>query len=288
MSSVLLVTSSDLPDGEPGGHLLPEALAARGVAARWVCWDDPDVDWAAADLVAVRSTWDYDGRLPEFLAWARSVGPALLNGADLFAWNTDKSYLVTLGAFGLPVVPTLVAEGEQDLPSAIASYDLAVVKPRVGADGRGVVVLVGTGDPGDLNEAALGPGPWVVQPLVESVRTDGEFSVFVLGGDAVAQVRKLPAGNEIRVHEAYGGSTEAVALDPEAAALARRAVEVTERLVGSTLVYARVDLLRMPDGALAVSEIEATEPGLYLDVLPANADAFADAVLALLPDPASR
>ena len=289
MSSVLLVTSSDLPGGEPGGHLLPEAFAALGVDARWVCWDDPDVDWAAADLVAVRSTWDYDGRLPEFLAWAGSVGPTLLNGADLFAWNTDKSYLVTLGASGLPVVPTLVAEGEEDLPTAIASYDIAVVKPCVGADGRGVVVFDGTeGGPAELDEATLGPGPWVVQPLVESVRTEGEYSVFVLGGDAVAQVRKVPAGIEIRVHEAYGGSTVAVALDPDAAALARRAVEVTEQVVGSTLVYARVDLLRMPDGALAVSELEVTEPGLYLDVLPTNADAFADAVVALLPDPTSR
>ena len=59
-------------------------------------------------------------------------------------------------------------------------------------------------------------------------------------------------------------------------------------MVGRTLVYARVDLLRMPDGALAVSELEVTEPGLYLDVLPANADAFADAVFALLVDPATR
>lgn len=289
MSSVLLVTSSDLPAGEPRGHLLPEAFAARGVEARWVRWDDPDVDWAAADLVAVRSTWDYDGRLPEFLAWARSVGPSLVNGVDLFAWNTDKSYLVTLGASGLPVVPTLVAEGEEDLPTAIASYDIAVVKPCVGADGRGVVVFDATdGGPADLDEATLGPGPWVVQPLVESVRTEGEQSVFVLGGEPVTQVRKVPAGTDIRVHEAYGGSTVAVALDPEAAALARLAVEVTERVVGSTLVYARVDLLRMPDGALAVSELEVTEPGLYLDVLPANADAFSDALVALLPDPASR
>jgi glutathione synthase/RimK-type ligase-like ATP-grasp enzyme len=289
MSSVLLVTSSDLPAGEPGGHLLVEAFAALGVDARWVCWDDPDVDWAAADLVAVRSTWDYDGRLPEFLAWARSVGPSLVNGVALFAWNTDKSYLVTLGSSGLPVVPTLVAEGQEGLATAIASYDIAVVKPRVGADGRGVVVLDGTdGGPADLDEATLGPGPWVVQPLVESVRTDGEHSVFVLGGEAVAQVRKVPSGNEIRVHEAYGGSTVAVALDPEAAALARRAVEVAERVAGGTLVYARVDLLRMPDGALVVSELEVTEPGLYLDVLPANADAFADAVVALLPDPAPR
>ena len=182
-----------------------------------------------------------------------------------------------------------MAEGEEDLPTAIASYDVAVVKPCVGADGRGVVVFDGTdGGPADLDEATLGPGPWVVQPLVESVRTDGEHSVFVLGGEPVGQVRKVPAGNEIRVHETYGGSTVAVDLDPEAAALARRAVEVAERVVGSTLVYARVDLLRMPDGALAVSELEVTEPGLYLDVLPANADAFADVVVALLGDPATR
>ena len=102
-----------------------------------MCWDDPAVDWSAADLVAVRSTWDYDGRLPEFLAWAGSVGPTLLNGVDLFAWNTDKSYLVTLGASGLPIVPTLVAEGEEDLPTAIASYDVAVVKPCVGPTAAG-------------------------------------------------------------------------------------------------------------------------------------------------------
>ena len=158
MWSVLLVTSSDLPAGEPRGHLLPEAFAARGVDAQWVCWDDPDVDWSAADLVAVRSTWDDDGRLPESLAWARSVGPTLLNGADLFAWNTDKSYLVTLGASGLPIVPTRVAEGEEDLPTAIASYDVAVVKRCVGADGRGVVVFDGTDlGPTDLEEAMREP-----------------------------------------------------------------------------------------------------------------------------------
>jgi glutathione synthase/RimK-type ligase-like ATP-grasp enzyme len=275
MTTVLLVTCSLFPDGEPGDPaLLPDAFAARGVDARWVLWDDPDVDWSTADVIAVRSTWDYDSRLEEFLAWARSVGPALLNGADLFAWNTDKSYLVTLGEAGLPVVPTIVAEGEGDLPSAIASYDAAVVKPSVGAGGRGVVVFSEEGERG-----TLGPGPWVVQPLVESVRTDGEHSVFVLGGEPVAQVRKLPVGDEIRVHEMYGGSTVPVELDPEAADLARRTVAEAERIVGSTLVYARCDMLRMPDGMLAVSELEVTEPGLYLDIIPGNADAFAAAVL---------
>ena len=93
---ILLVTSRDLPDGEPRGDLVTAALARRGLDASWVVWDDPTVDWSAADVVAVRSTWDYHRRTEEFFAWARDVESRtlLLNGADLFAWNADKAYLV--------------------------------------------------------------------------------------------------------------------------------------------------------------------------------------------------
>ena len=98
MPSVLLVTFNLMPEGEPGGAVLVPALAERGIDARWVCWDDPAVDWFAADLVAVRSTWDYHRRLPAFLAWAREVEAVtpVLNGADVFAWNADKAYLAEL------------------------------------------------------------------------------------------------------------------------------------------------------------------------------------------------
>ncbi|MFM6851767.1 MAG: hypothetical protein ACKOVB_21950, partial [Terrabacter sp.] len=101
--SVLLATSGDLPDGEPGAAALDAALADRGIEAGWARWDDPSVDWAGADLVAVRSTWDYVTRHAEFLAWTASLDQSrLLNGADVFAWNHDKRYLTELG--DLPVV----------------------------------------------------------------------------------------------------------------------------------------------------------------------------------------
>lgn len=286
MASVLLVTSSDLPHGEPQGHLLLPALAAHDVEAHWVTWDDPQVDWAAADLVAVRSTWDYDGRLPEFLAWARGVedaGTTLLNGADVFAWNTDKAYLVQL-AEQVAVVPTIVVDGEEEIAPAIAEFGTAVVKPRVGAGGRGVVVFdLEEGGPADLDESRLEPGPWVVQPLVESVRTQGETSVFVLGGRAVSQVDKVPApaALEIRVHEEYGGSSRPAPLDPRCAALAVAAVTAAARILGRELPYARADLMWL-DGAPVVSELELVEPGLYLDVVPDNAEPFADLVAARL------
>lgn len=285
VSEILLVTCASLPDGEAGGDLLVSALAARGYAARWVAWDDADVHWASADLVAVRSTWDYDDRLEEFLAWTRRVeatGARLLNGADVFAWNTDKAYLAELARVGVPVVPTMVVEGEEELPPAIATFGRSVVKPRTAAGGRGVVVFdLEEGGPEELDESALEPGPWVVQPLVESVRSEGEWSVYVLGGEVGLAARKVPAAGDIRVHEEYGGTTVAATASAEHEQVARSAVAAAEALLGRPLPYARVDQLRLADGTWAVSELEVTEPGLYLDVLPANADQFAAMVAAL-------
>ena len=48
---------------------------------------------------------DYARRRDEFVAWARTV-PALVNPADVVAWNTDKRYLGQLAAAGAPVVHT--------------------------------------------------------------------------------------------------------------------------------------------------------------------------------------
>lgn len=290
MPLVLLVTSSNWPEGEPGAPALDAALAARGLESRWVAWDDPAVDWSAADLVAVRSTWDYIERHEEFVAWARRVdgGTRLLNGAEVFAWNVDKAYLTGLGD-GLAVVPTRTAATVPELADGVREFGTAVVKPRVGAGGAGVLVVDDPADPRlgtevqDHPELPPGRGPWVVQPLVESVRTEGETSVFVLAGRAVSQVDKLPSGREIRVHEHFGGASRPVPLRPEAADLALAATAAAQRVVGRSLDYGRVDMMRLADGTLAVSELEVTEPGLYLDVLPANAEPFADLVAARLP-----
>lgn len=285
MTDVLLVTCAALPAGEPGGDLVVRELADRGVSAAWVAWDDPGVDWAEARRVLIRSTWDYERRRDEFIDWARKVQQltTLVNTAQVVEWNTDKIYLLDLIGTELPVVPTLGVDSEFELAPAVATFEPAVVKPRVGAGGRGVVVFdLEPGGPEGLDESQLQPGPWVVQPLVESVHTEGETSVFVLGGRVVSQVRKLPASGEIRVHEEYGGTAEAVEVTTEAGDLALRTVEVAEKLLSTVLPYARVDLMRLADGQLVVSELEVVEPGLYLDIVPGNAAAFADVVADLL------
>ncbi len=283
MPTVLLATFTLLPEGEYGGEHLVSAFAERDVTARWVTWDDPAVDWSAADLVAVRSTWDYHRRLPEFLAWVRgteAVAP-VLNGADVFAWNADKSYLLELGA-EVPVVPTRLLEDHGLVPAlqaAIDDFGAVLVKPRTGAGGLGVVLADSVRDP---RLEGLTAGPWVAQPVVESVRTEGERSVFVLGGEVISQVDKQPAGGEVRVHEHFGGVSRPVPVEPECAELAAAAVAAGVRLLGRELPYARVDMMRLADGRLAVSELELIEPGLYLDVHPGNAALFADVVVRVL------
>jgi len=274
--SVLLATFNLLPDGEYGGAALVEALAERGVDARWACWDDPEVDWAAADLVAVRSTWDYHRRLPDFLDWARAVGERtrLFNGAEVFAWNADKAYLTALTT---PVVPTELLDDRSLVPvleTAVGRWGSVVVKPRTGAGGVGVVVADAPRDP---RLEGLTTGPWLVQPLVASVRTSGESSVFVLDGAAVAQVDKQAAHGEVRVHEQYGGTSRPVPVDPTRAEVAVSAVREAAALLDADLAYARVDLMEW-EGAWVLSELELIEPGLYLDVAPDNAAHFADLV----------
>ncbi|WKN47949.1 RimK family alpha-L-glutamate ligase [Nocardioides sp. Arc9.136] len=282
MTHVLLATFSLLPEGEEGGELLVTALAERGVEARWAVWDDPDVDWAAADLVVLRSTWDYQRRYAEFLAWLRGVerSTRVLHGSDLVAWNADKAYLLELGR-EVPVVPTALLDDRGlrvGLQEALDRWGAVVVKPRTGAGGVGVVVAERTDDP---RLEGLVAGPWVVQPLVASVRTVGESSVWVLDGRVVGQVDKRPSGSEVRVHELYGGSSVAVEVDPARADVARAAVAAAGRLLAGPPAYARVDLVQL-DGAWVVSELELIEPGLYLDVLPGLAGPFADLVGSVL------
>lgn len=284
--TVLLATFVDMPEGEPGFEALNKALTARDIDFEWVQWDDSSVDWAAASLVAIRATWDYSVRADEFLAWTRTLDQSrLLNGADVFQWNHDKAYLTELDP--IPTVPTRLAASHAEFAAAITEFGTAVIKPRVSAGGAGLIIVT---DPLDSrlgqtlrSHPSFPPvgGPWIAQPLVESVRTRGEVSVFLVDGRVISQVDKLPTGDEVRVHEWFGGSSQPVPVEPAVAALARTVNGWLTQHFGRELDYVRVDLLQYAD-EWVVSELELIEPGLYLDVLPANAEPFADLIAARL------
>ncbi|MBY8872617.1 hypothetical protein K7640_12305 [Micromonospora sp. PLK6-60] len=284
---VALVTCAALPDLDPDDRLVLAPLAARGIAAEVAVWDDPAVDWSAYDLVVLRSPWDYALRRDEFVAWARTV-PALVNPADVVAWNTDKRYLAELSAAGAATVPTeWVAPGEDWTPPADGEY---VLKPAVSAGSQDT----GRYDMADPEHRELAEAHvrrlsaagrvTMVQPYLDAVDTAGETALlFLAGPDGLAfshAIRKGPmlTGPDRGEPELYKEERiDARTATPEQRAVAER---VLAAVPGGTdrLLYARVDLIPGPDGAPVLVELELTEPSLFVGYADGAPDRLADAI----------
>jgi glutathione synthase/RimK-type ligase-like ATP-grasp enzyme len=277
---VAVATALDQEDLDQDDVPLVAALAAAGHRASLLAWDDPGVDWALPDVVVVRSTWNYHPQRDAYLAWADRVAAVttLHNPADVLRWNTHKSYLLELEERGAPVVPTAwLARGDRaDLVELAASrgWDEVVCKPAVGAGSDGVVRVRATEGQAAL-DALVAAGDAMVQPFMPTVETEGELSVIVLGGEVSHAVWKRPAAGSFLVQVEHGGVYEPLAEVPdEVASLARWVVAAT----GHDLLYARVDLLVDEVGSWLLTELELTEPALYLDLVDGAAERFVAAL----------
>ncbi|WP_033440763.1 ATP-grasp domain-containing protein [Saccharothrix sp. NRRL B-16314] len=278
---VLFATCAALPAGDGDDDALVEALADVGVQASWAEWGTP----VEADLVVLRSTWDYPERLPEFLAWCDSE-PKLANPAPVVRWNIDKTYLVELADAGVPVVPTAVAK-----PGFTAWPDGEfVVKPTVGAGSVGALrVPAGDHEAAAAHLATLDV-PALVQPYQANVDEVGETAMVFLGGQyshAFTKGAMLTADAEfdesgLYVVERLSGA----APSPAQRRVAEDVMDAAATLTGlrrNDFLYARVDLIPGADGSPLLLELELVEPSLGFRQTDATAPLrFASAVRAAL------
>ena len=268
MHRVALATCAALPELDMEDAPLIPALRSAGIEGVPVIWNEPGVDWAAYDLVVVRTTWDYPNKIDAFLAWADRVAAVrpFLNPAPLLRWNTDKLYLRELAARGVPIVPTRwFRRGDAADLGAILSEERwaeAVVKPVVSAGARRTrLVRTDTLRDGRLFLAEqLTQRAMMVQPYLAEVSTVGELSLLYFNGRFSHAVRKIPAIGDFRVQTEHGGRV--VSADPSGLELAA-GQRVLDAMQGDTL-YARVDLLPTADGVLRLLELEVTEPSMFL------------------------
>ncbi|WP_454560769.1 hypothetical protein [Mycobacterium haemophilum] len=128
---IVLAGSRQQPSGDGDDAGLVAALRRRGLHARWLPWDDPEA--GSVDLLILRATHDYAGRLDEFLAWTTDV-PNLLNAPAVVAWNVGRRYLADLADRGVPTLPGQVfAPGE---PLRLPRVGPVFVGPTVGTGAR--------------------------------------------------------------------------------------------------------------------------------------------------------
>jgi glutathione synthase/RimK-type ligase-like ATP-grasp enzyme len=271
---IALATAADqVPTDQDDAPLLA-ALAGAGHDADLVAWDDPAVAWEAFEAVLIRTTWDYHTRREAFVAWAAAVEARtrLFNAAEVVRWNTHKGYLLELEERGAPIVPTAwLARGDQvDLAALAAArgWREVVLKPAIGAGGAGIARVLPEDGQATL-DALAAAGDVMVQPYVPTIATAGELSVILFDGEVSHAVRKVPAAGGLLVQIEHGGIYEPLLQVPaDAAALARWVVEAA----GHDLLFARVDLLTDEVGSWLVNELEVTEPGLFMHLVPDSAE----------------
>ena len=262
------------------------ALAAQGLRVTRLAWDDPGMDWRQTRSVLFRTTWDYFERWPEFSAWLDAVRPLtqLINPDALITWNLDKRYLIALAEQGVSVVPTrfIPCADPTTLADRLAAegWPEGVIKPAISGGGRDtfrVPVPVSAADEA-RTRALIDAEDVLLQPFLPSILTDGEVSLIVIDGTVTHAVRKVAAAGEFRVQDDHGGRVLAHTPAPDEIAVAEQAIAACR----PHPVYARVDLVRMPDGVPAIMELELVEPELFFRFAPHAASRLAAAVAALL------
>ena len=253
-----------------------EALAAAGATVDPLPWTEAG-DLAGYDLILPLVAWGYHLRYGDWLTlldrFERERLP-VANPPELLRWNGHKRYLAELGDCGIPTVPTLFVEtcSDDDLAQARSRFGSAglVVKPPVSAAADGAHRL-GPSDP--LPASTLG-APTIIQPLIENIAVEGEYSLILFDGALSHAVVKRPRAGDFRVQPHLGGTTVVCAAPDGAEALAQAALAAAP----APATYARVDTVRDDSGALRIIELELIEPALFLDVAPHGNAAFAAAV----------
>jgi glutathione synthase/RimK-type ligase-like ATP-grasp enzyme len=280
---VAFVTCAAVPNLSSDDRLALPALARRGIQVTPVIWDDPAIAWDRYDLVVIRSTWDYTRRIDSYRAWLehmQHLRAPLWNPPAVARWNSEKTYLRELAHAGVPVVPTRwVQPGERGTLRQLLSsqgWQRAVIKPVVSANGQDTWAVAGP--PSEADEERFrraARDSLMVQPLIDDVFTEGEWSLVFFAGAFSHALLKRPAHHDFRVQEDYGGRTQPALASSELIESARHALSA---LPGPAL-YARVDGVRS-HGRFVLMELELLEPSFFFAAAPPVArESFADAVL---------
>lgn len=252
-------------------------LAELGWNVETLSWRQTHKDWDDFEAVVIRTTWDYQHDPDGFLDVLRRIEASdarLENPLEIVRWNLDKAYLRDLEYDGVNIVPSLW-ERSYDKASFGGWLDElgcedVIMKPTVSATAEHTYRLREF-DPALVETFA--ERPFMVQPFLPSIVTEGEYSLFYFGGEFSHAIVKTPKTQDFRVQEEHGGLITAV----EAGDGLRHAGRNVFGMISPTPLYARVDLVRNMEGEFAVMELELIEPALYLRMDPGAPRKFAEA-----------
>lgn len=277
------LTMADTSGWSIDAHLAIPPLAARGWSVESLPWREPGADWRRYDAVYLGTPWDYPEDVTRFLDVLGEIeraGPVIVNPVALVRWNIEKTYLRDLERQGAAIVPTewhaSLAEPDIDALGERSRDEPLVVKPVIGTNATDTYPLAGGLDGATrtaLSRAFLARA-CMVQPFIEAIRDEGEYSLFYIGGGYSHAIHKVPKPGDFRVQEEHGARIDAVT----PAASLRAAADAVLALVSPEPLYARADFVRGAGDRWLLMELELIEPSLYLRMDEGAPERFAAAL----------
>ena len=269
--NVALLSCRDLPGWEKDDRFFQNALSEQGVKWTSIPWDE-SCNWSKFDAVLIRTTWDYVDRRTEFVLALEAISKQtiLLNSIDVVRWNIEKTYLKDLEDKGISIAPTVwISSKEVSLIEIMErrGWSKGFLKPVVGAcasNTKRFAVSEVTDAQYWLDELLEVGTQMMLQPYIETVETEGEYSAVFFGDKLSHCVQKIPVTGDYRVQDDFGASDYLVEAKDvsEMLLVAHQTLEVLQNRFTDVLVT-RMDFLHMQTGDWVINEVEMIEPSLF-------------------------
>ena len=285
-----------LDEFEVYDDLVEPYLKQQGFLVDTVSWRNPKVDWGQYEMVIIRTPWDYQDAPEAFLAVLARIESSravLQNTLDIVRWNIDKIYLRELAEQGVRLIPTQWQNrlGDKNITKAqidvfFSDFDTEeiILKPRISANADNTFWLKANQDV-DLNglNKAFGQRDFMVQPFVQEVVENGEYSLFYFNGEYSHTILKTPKQDDFRVQEEHGGCLTSVTPEASLVNAANKCMQAIQG-VHSMPLYARLDLVKF-NGEYCLMEAELIEPSLYFNMDAKSPERFSNAITKRLHSP---
>ena len=276
------LTMDDIGNFVSDADLSFAPMAELGWEVEMVPWRR-EVDWDDFDLVYICTPWDYQNDVAGFLHVLETIersSATLVNSLELVLWNLEKTYLEELESRGADIVPSLYFDrfdaGRVGACFERYGSEQIVVKPVVGANSDHIYVLKEPPDAGLADELRriYEQRPFFVQPFIDNVESEGEYSLFFFGGEYSHAILKKPKAGDFRTQEEHGADILAVEAPAELVETAASVLGV----ISPQPVYVRADYVREAGNRFLLMELELIEPSLYFRADPSSASRFARAL----------
>jgi glutathione synthase/RimK-type ligase-like ATP-grasp enzyme len=267
-------------------QLLQTALEDKGLKVCKKGWADSSFDWTKTKYAIFRTTWDYFDRFDEFFSWLDQTKnkTTFINSSEVINWNIDKHYLQDLVKSNINIAPTLFVEKGDEISLKQlferTNWTEAVLKPAISGAARHTY-RIKTSNCSEFEavfQELISEECMLFQKFLNSITTQGEISLILIGGKYTHAVKKIAKKGDFRVQDDHGGRIEKYTPTELEIAFAEDCLKASPYRP----IYARIDIVYDNNNKPSLSELELIEPELWFRNYPKAANLLAEEIFNLI------